>query len=369
MSKRLLQLNGLAILAVILFHSAGWGFTAMFAWTHRYLPVLSPDYSQRGSLAYYYLKSVDQISVFAIPAFLAISGVFIAITSGSQPIASIWRRIAGRLSKLLVPYLIWSGVVLLGLVVQGGQIPPGRLLVILLTGGATPAYYFVPLLIQFYLLAPLLVAAARKWPKVLLVATLVLQLGLYALHSLILLQVDWSWVTLLTSLVPKWFFVSRLFWFSLGILAGFNLGRVTEFCTSHLRTLSIVALALVVLGVVEWEWLLNLVGVAFLPHWETLIDGAYALTVLALVLGLPSDRFVLPNQVASIGVKSYGIYLMHAPLMEYTSRFIYHFAPWVLGKQILFQPIIISISLGVPLLFMAVVRRSPLKRSYPYLFG
>lgn len=369
MSKRLLQLNGLAILAVIVFHSAGWGFTAMFAWAHRYLPVTSPDFSQKASLAYYYLKTADQVSVFAIPAFLAISGVFVVITSGSQPMASIWRRIVGRLGKLVVPYLVWTGVVLLGQVLQGAHIQPIRLLVILLTGGASPAYYFVPLLIQFYLIAPLLVAIARRRPWVLFAATLVVQLCLYVLHYLILLQVDWSWVTVAANLVPKWFFVARLFWFSLGILAGLNLARVSNFCSSHLRALVTLAVLFVVFGVVFWEWLLSLVGVSFLPHWETLIDGVYSLAVMAVVMGLPAHEWALPDQVAAVGVQSYGIYLVHAPLMEYASRLIYHFAPWILGKEILFQPILILVALGGPLALMAAVRRSPARRLYPYLFG
>lgn len=369
MSRRLLQLNGLAILAVILFHSAGWGFTAMFSWAHQYLPVASPDYSQRGSLAYYYLTTANQITVFAIPAFLSISGVFVAITSASQPIASIWRRIAGRLSKLIVPYLVWTGIVLVADVLQGGHIQPGRLIVVLLTGGANPAYYFIPLLIQFYLLAPFLVAIARRSRKTLLFSTLVLQLSMYALHALILLQVDWTWVAVLTRLLPKWLFIVNLFWFCLGIIVGFNLARVSEFCSKHLRSFVVVSVGLVVAGVVGWELLLAVVGVSFLPHWETLIDGVYSLCVMALVMALPAHRWVLPDQVASIGVKSFGIYLMHAPLMEYTSRLIYHFAPWILGKEILYQPILILTGLGVPLVAMAVVRRSPVRRLYPYLFG
>jgi hypothetical protein len=35
MFKRLLFLNGLATIGLILFHSAGWGFVAMFFWPER----------------------------------------------------------------------------------------------------------------------------------------------------------------------------------------------------------------------------------------------------------------------------------------------------------------------------------------------
>jgi hypothetical protein len=49
MVRKLLYLNGLAIIGVILFHTAGTGFTAMFAWGHRHLPDSVPVMSQVGS--------------------------------------------------------------------------------------------------------------------------------------------------------------------------------------------------------------------------------------------------------------------------------------------------------------------------------
>ncbi|MBE0411266.1 MAG: hypothetical protein IBX69_16210, partial [Anaerolineales bacterium] len=84
MVHKLLYLNGLAILGVVLFHTAGTGFTAMFAWGHRYLPETIPVMSQVGSLSYYGLRLFEQLSVFAIPAFLFVSGFFVAITTGRR---------------------------------------------------------------------------------------------------------------------------------------------------------------------------------------------------------------------------------------------------------------------------------------------
>jgi len=55
--------------------------------------------------------------------------------------------------------------------------------------------------------------------------------------------------------------------------------------------------------------------------------------------------------------------------MEFVSRTIYHVAPWILGVQLLFQPIIIVAGLGVPLLLMLTVNKSPARRYYRYLFG
>ena len=77
--RRLLILNGLAIIGVILFHAAGWGFVAIFAWSDRYMPVMETVSDQRGSAPYNALRLVEQLVVFSIPAFLFVSGFFIAL--------------------------------------------------------------------------------------------------------------------------------------------------------------------------------------------------------------------------------------------------------------------------------------------------
>jgi hypothetical protein len=46
MIKRMLYLNGLAVLTVILYHSSAWGFIGMFFWTDRYRPVSVPNFDQ-----------------------------------------------------------------------------------------------------------------------------------------------------------------------------------------------------------------------------------------------------------------------------------------------------------------------------------
>jgi len=77
MFKRLLFLNGLATIGLILFHSAGWGFVAMYHWRERYLPLVGAGADQPGGVAYYVLRTMEQLPVAAIPAFLFVSGLFV----------------------------------------------------------------------------------------------------------------------------------------------------------------------------------------------------------------------------------------------------------------------------------------------------
>ncbi len=369
MSRRLLLLNGLAILSVILFHAAGWGFTAMFSWTHRYLPVQSPNFDQAGSAAYYALRVLEQLSVFSIPAFLLVSGIFAAFSFGREGGGGRWRIVRSRLPTLIVPYLVWSAALYVSLLLQGRGQSPGDLIVMVLTGSINPAYYFVPLLIQLYLLAPLLTSAAKAHPVRLLVLTGAFQLFVYLLQYPLAVGSDLEWVGQLGRLLPKWFFPLRIFWFSFGIVAGLHINRFKSLLARWKWALLAAAIVLFVVGIFEWEALLHASGQPWIDHRETLVDGLYAgAVVLSFLAFIDSSRLPL-HSLGTLGALSFGIYLIHAPVMEYLARGIYHFAPAVLSQQVLLVPALVLAGLGVPWVVMSVVKKTPLRRIYPYLFG
>jgi peptidoglycan/LPS O-acetylase OafA/YrhL len=70
-----------------------------------------------------------------------------------------------------------------------------------------------------------------------------------------------------------------------------------------------------------------------------------------------------------LGTRSYGIYLIHYLLMTLVAKVIYRFVPWLLGQQLLYQPILLVVGFGGVLLLMATVSRSPMRRYYRFLFG
>jgi len=160
MTKRLLLLNGLAILAVVCNHAAGWGYTAMFWWTDRYRPVSTPNFDQLGSFSYYGLSVLRQITVFSVPAFLFASGYFVAYAARGRSAPS-WKMVKVRLTNLLIPYVIWSAVIFVGDALQGITHAPVEYLERQVSGGADEPYLYVPLLYQFYLLSPLVVPMAK----------------------------------------------------------------------------------------------------------------------------------------------------------------------------------------------------------------
>ena len=368
MVKKFLYLNGLAILAVILFHASGWGFTAMFSWSHRYLPPQTNPFIQIDTLPYYILRIIEQLVVFCIPAFLFVSGFFVAFTTPAKKKQISWKTVFNRIKFLYIPFALWTTFILLTNILQGRN--PGVFDVIkfFLTGSITPAYYFVILLIQFYLLSPILIPIARNHWKKLFIATAILQILFHAFQYFVILFPQNAAITTIFQFLPKWFFPVRLFWFSLGLIIGFHKDIWKTFLENKAKVWIGITIFLYLAGFFEWELILNITGLDWIDTRETLIDAFYAFSFLMAFL---STSAILPlrKNVEKMGSQSFGIYLVHIPVMDFFSRAVYHFAPWLLSQNLLFIVLVAVIALIIPLLLMAFFRKTFLKKIYGFVFG
>lgn len=369
MIKRLLYLNGLAILSVILYHSSAWGFTAMFFWTDRYQQVAVPNFDQLGSPTYFALRGIEQLIIFAIPSFLFVSGFFIAISTGRNQHTIGWKLVLNRVKDLLIPFLLWSILILALDILQGEQFGLLQIVQTIIFGQVADPYYFVPVLIQLYLLAPFLVPLAKnRWQLLLLFAGL-LQLFVLFLRYLAVLNAVPIALEPIMFLTRNWFFPGFIFWFCFGIVTGFQLQSFKELFYRY-RWFFVSGMVLFfILGMAEWEFLLGISGQDWIGPRETLVDHIYAGLFLLSYLSFDNFQLPLSKQISNLGTKSYGIYLAHSPALEYTARLIYHLIPGLLAYQILFQGVLYIMGLGIPLAMMEAVNRSPFRRYYKYIFG
>jgi peptidoglycan/LPS O-acetylase OafA/YrhL len=82
-----------------------------------------------------------------------------------------------------------------------------------------------------------------------------------------------------------------------------------------------------------------------------------------------AQRMPTSRSLDVLGARSFGIYLIHAPVLELLSRASYHLAPVLLAHQILLIVLLVGAGIGVPVLLMNLVSRSPARPYYNYLFG
>jgi hypothetical protein len=359
MIRRLLVLNGLAATAVIFHHAAAYGFSALFHWTNAYRDVAVPNYDMLGTPAYYYLLGVRLlIGSFAIPAFLIVSGFYAAFTADSAGRIS-WQIIGTRAKKFIAPFVIWSVLFF----VMRGTAPQN------LNDLLWP-YYYIPLIVQLFLLSPWLGPLAKKqWPLFLLV-TFLIQFMAEGTHYLWLLGLDTVWLKTAVALTPIWFFPSRIFFFALGLSLGFHRKLFGDWLTRQKYVLLAALLLFALFSFIEYLWIDQYVGERWLgPSFTGIFRMLYAVTFCLVLLAFNQTKLPFEKELNKLGVVSLGIYLVNMPAIYITSSLLYKFAPWVLGQQILYQPVLLTAGLVLPLLLITFFNRPPLKQYASLVFG
>lgn len=383
MRKLIPFLRGLAILAVVANHSAGTGLGALFFWAHSHRNGNPPYLGEYSTLPYYGLSVIRQLTLFSVPAFLFISGYFIAYAARGKQATLSWKVVRTRIASLLWPYLIWSVIaytlqLLQSALLKGsGSYSLGEFLLRLATGRVVEAYFFVPLLVQFYVLAPIIARFAKQRSGMLLVIALALQLsisGAWYLHMLgvilprgvrFVLESD-------TALFVRW-----AVFFPLGTVCGFQAGRIGRWLSRYKWFLLVTAIAFGVLSVLETLALNHLqtdilhrsLRVYLATHELKLSTMAYAVVTIFAILAFGRKAVRFADLVERIGSRSYGIYLVHPIVIQIIATFLYFTTPWLASQQWLLQPILFLSTVGLPILLMTVVARSPGKKFYRYAFS
>ena len=239
----------------------------------------------------------------------------------------------------------------------------------ILLGRSNPVMYYVPLLVQFYLLSPLLVPLARNHWKVLLTVVGILQILVIVSGYFRILGISAPpWLEIFAR-IPSWLFLAQILWFPVGMIVGFHIGSLREGLIRLRWVLLALLILFLILNLVEWEILYHASGQVWVDYRTTLIDVVYSLLIIFTFMGFSSVRFPLTNRIERLGSQSYGIYLTHALAIEYTARLIYHFIPRLLAYQVILAIILTIVGLAFPLILMSIGSRPPFRKYYSYVFG
>jgi surface polysaccharide O-acyltransferase-like enzyme len=345
-------LRGLAILGVVLNH-ANWHVLSKF---------------EAGEALGYLFVVSDQVCKFAIPAFMFIAGYFIAYATSGGKRDLRWEVMRARLENLLWPWLIWSAVLMIGQSFQGRPISLAEFLRTLFVH-----YYFIPLLVLYYLLAPFVVKWAKSSTRMLLVGAAIIQLLTIALFYVRVYYPDFPgalkfWVDL-----GPLQYLRFAFYFPVGVVCGM-FPRMVKDSLTRLRNKSILpwlTLLLFGLAVLEAAVAYNMGGEVW-PQGGDHSKLSSALFSTALILCfVVYDRLSVPfsRTINRLGTRSYGLYLCHYPILGIVARVVRRIAPWVASQGWLFLPLLFGLTVALSMLLMEGVARLPTKRFYRTLFG
>lgn len=260
---------------------------------------------------------------FAVPVFIFVSGwVLAARYRGDRSPGEFYRR---RARTILPPYLFFTAFYLVvrveGTIGFAGVPSLARVVEALLLGTAAYHLWFFALIIQLYLLFPLIVRGYDLFDRA--------GTALFLLFSLFLIQILWNAGAHLAGayLGPEWYtvlirlFPSHLLYFVLGI----HVARHTDDCRSALRS---VPPGWVLVAAGAGALLLGGVWVASVIHYGSLtgttlavfciyrvLEPLYYVPVIAvLVLAawrLDGAGWRGAGATRSFGEHSYGIFLVH----------------------------------------------------------
>ena len=159
----------------------------------------------------------NQAARFSVPVFFLLSGLGLGLSKREAGLPGFWLR---RFRRSVIPYVLWSAFYFLqsshfrfSTLVSHGSLPVfGRLL---LTGGAASHLWFLPVLLQLYLLYPALKWCMRAHPLPTLVLSFLISLYCTLVICVPLPFPPW-WRSRMWRLFPVWLFYFTLGWRSPG---------------------------------------------------------------------------------------------------------------------------------------------------------
>lgn len=303
---------------------------------------------------------------FAVPVFLFISGwVLAARYTGDFSIREFYRRRAWR---VIPPYLFFTALYLLvrvdGTIGFAGIPSPERVVSALLLGTAAYHLWFFVLIIQAYLLFPLIVRGYDTFDRA--------GAALYLLFSLFFLMILWTmgahlvgafagmeWYTVLIRLIP-----SHLFYVAAGIHVARHPGMLSSLSPAWVLTAA-GAGALLLSG----TWVaailvsgsLTTTSLAVFCVYRILEPFYYVPVIAALVLAArrldAGDRWI-PGAVRSFGEHSYGIYLVH-PLVIAAGASLWFSLTGFLWADWVTYPVIFAVAVLASYAAVRVLSRAP----------
>ena len=257
-----------------------------------------------------------RLSAFAVQGFLFLSGLKLSLKSYEGKWSLFYRR---RIGAVLIPYLFWNVIYYAYFVYHHYYalcLPEFAWFVAL--GTMTSHFYFIVVLVQFYVLFPLLTQLARRIPAA---VGLTLSLLVTVLFSLFFPDMLASFRPGSVFPYNDRLFPSYLFYFIAGVYAGQHYEQFCDRATAHFPATAVNALlALAAEGVFSY---LTVSG-RFPPLGAEIVHMYYCVSMLLFLISLfrRARDAALPRFLIRLDRASYSIYLSHVLILYFVNDYI-----------------------------------------------
>jgi peptidoglycan/LPS O-acetylase OafA/YrhL len=347
MQRQFPALRGLAIFLVVVNHSITLS-----------LQVARESGGVNPIVEKWVLIAIKEFGIIAVPIFLFIAGSFFVYAAQGRTIKNAYKQVWASLVHTIPPYILWSLVYYLVMFFLINE----RATVIGYLRNLVVGYpfNFVPLLIAFYLIAPLLIWLAKRVAWIVLLVSLAYQIFLIAVLRPELFPFTlpgWS-----NYLAPPVLRLSLAIWgifYPLGIVFGLHSNLVLSLLKRWWFLIAISGLGLFILA------FLSEVGVVDFP-----LAAVFGPVVGILLIPLiKRDWIPFVRVLEQLGKRSYGLYLTNLIVINLLLALVKAAAPWMLSIQSLLAALLIVITLAGPQWIMGWVEQGPGRKVYRFAFG
>lgn len=348
MSRQYVALSGLAMVLIVLHHSidvyVGWlpahGMELADGWQSLVLVVF------------------HRLGKAAVPLFLFVSGSFIAYAARGNPPRLSWNTARSSILRLLWPYLLWSAVFYVLIFWQHNEVySPFGYVKNLLVGYP---FHFIPLLLFFYAISPLLAPVSRRYGL-----PLVLLVGLY---QAVLISIEFpgtfgiyppQWAEFLSPPVLGHTLALWAIYFPLGMVVSLNLTKAKPHLRRAIWFLIPFTLVFYLLDVLHTA---NFLDMPAAVH-------VYPLTVVLIAPLVNRNSIPRVKELEIVGKSTYGLYLTHLIVIDLSLMAIFAVLPALLSFPIPMVIVLFALASAIPLATMNFVATGRTRVAYRYVFG
>jgi peptidoglycan/LPS O-acetylase OafA/YrhL len=348
MGRQFQLLRGFAILLVLLNHSITMSFWMADRFGYR-IPT---------GAEYVIFDVLRTIGLFAVPIFLYLSGAFFAFAIQNRSLANSYKVVWHDLRNVIFPYVIWS-IVFYGMVyfLLGEKYSLLGYAKNLIVGYPNN---FVPLLVLFYLLAPLLIRIAKRQPWLMLAAIFAYQLLLTnILQPGILGFTLPAWAKYLAPPIVRDTLSTWAIFFPFGMVFSQYLSAWNKSVHKYVLVL--------------WAGLFVLFVLTVLSNLGTvkLAISGIMVPIMGIMLIPSIRRDIVPfyRWVEEVGKRAYGLYLTNLIVVTSSLFGIRAIFPWLLKQYPLLIPVLFLLALFIPTGLMRFIEKHSRQSLYRYLFG
>ena len=348
MNRQFPALRGFAIFLVVINHSIVLSLRAISHYQLHRAPLWERTY----------LLVVKEVGVLAVPIFLFLAGCFMMYSLMNQPFRKAYQLIWPALKHAIIPYLIWSLIFyVIVFFVSNETYSLSGYLKNLIVGYP---YNFVPILIFFILISPILAIIIRKYPFILFAAIILYQVTLVNIQLPGTLGFKFpGWMSILSPPVLGLPLTLWAIFYPLGMIYIQHSLKVKSLIKKTLPVIILLSIAAFVLAALnEIEVIKFTLAEWFLP--------------IAVVWLFPIiDRKKIPflSFFENLGKRSYGLYFMNLIIINLLIFLTAKLIPVLYFSETLVVGILVFITIILSLQLMQWVERGPGRKLYRYIFG